>query len=384
MSHSWLDKDFIEKALGKEIVNFEVKPFDAINCTSSVFAVQVQLKTNAKEHLFVKKLIDTQDGQQSVKETSMFERETHMYRVVLPKMSALLEKAIPGCEPIAPRHVYSNAEVLVLEDLSASNFRIMDVKKGLDLHQSLLVMKTLAKFHSASIILHEEDPQCFKIYDHHLFIEPAMKQSVGQFYTSMTRMLADDMVNWPDIGERYSKKIREISGKMIELAAEAVRRREDRLNVLGHNDLWVNNILFRSPDGVRFIDFQMSHYASPGNDIQSFMYSSLKPEVRRNHRGDLLKEYHKTFNDTLTALGYEGRMLTFEEFQEQVKKSAPYALLMCIVFVPLMFVQPDAEISLFETKIDQTIGKLNNVKAREMLMEMLHELEEQGASVFDF
>ena len=105
----------------------------------------------------------------------------------------------------------------------------------------------------------------------------------------MTRLLADEIVNWPGYGERYSKKIRDMSGRMIQLAAEAAKRREDRFNVLTHDDLWVNNMLFRSPDGVRFIDFQMPHYASLGNDLQLFLTSSSNAEVRQNHFDSCLK-----------------------------------------------------------------------------------------------
>ena len=105
----------------------------------------------------------------------------------------------------------------------------------------------------------------------------------------MAKLLADEIVNWPGYGERYSKKIRDMSGKMIQLAEMTSRRREDRFNVLTHNDLWINNILFRSPDSVRFIDFQMLYYSSLGNDLQLFITSSLTPDVRRNHIDMLLK-----------------------------------------------------------------------------------------------
>ena len=110
-----------------------------------------------------------------------------------------------------------------------------------------------------------------------------------QCVPGMTVVLANEISDWPIYGERYSKRIRDMSGRMIKMVAEAARRREDRFNVLTHDDLWINNLLFRSPDDVRFIDFQMPYYSSVGNDLHLFICSSLNKEVRRNHIDTLLK-----------------------------------------------------------------------------------------------
>ncbi|KAJ9585241.1 hypothetical protein L9F63_002941 [Diploptera punctata] len=330
-------------------------------------------------------IMDPKGDGQSVKDSSMFDREKHMYSVVLPKMSELLEAAIPGCEQIAPRHVFSNTGVLVLEDLSASGFGLKDRLVGLDLHHTLLVLRTLARFHSVSLVIHQQDPECFELYKHQIFTEPAMEQSLGPFCTDMTRLLADEIVNWPGFGELYSKKIREMSGRMIQLAEEAARRRDDRFNVLTHDDLWINNMMFRSPDSVRFIDFQMPHFASIGNDLQLFINSSTIPEVRRNHIDTLLKEYYKTFCDTLKALDYKGKILTFEDLQEEFRKSAPYSLIITMVFLPTIYADNDADIVMFESEGAPSHSKLyDNIRIKETMIEMLHYFEKQGASVFDY
>ena len=122
-----------------------------------------------------------------------------------------------------------------------------------------------------------------------VFLPKSWNVVAMQCVADSTRGLADEVVTWPVYGERYAKKIREFSANFMELAKETVRRREDRFNVLSHGDFWMNNILFRSPDGVRFIDFQMTHFSSVGNDLQQLMASSLMPEVRRNDVDTLLK-----------------------------------------------------------------------------------------------
>ena len=105
----------------------------------------------------------------------------------------------------------------------------------------------------------------------------------------MTKLLAEEVANWPGFGERYSKKFREMSGKMQELVTEGAKRDGGRFNVLTHDDLWTNNLLFKSPDSVRIIDFQMPHFASPGNDLQMLLTMSVTDDVRRNHFDTLMK-----------------------------------------------------------------------------------------------
>ena len=72
----------------------------------------------------------------------------------------------------------------MLEDLSVAGFGMLDMMKGMDLHHARLVMQTLARFHSASLVLHEQNPDCFKPYENHVFTEPAIVQSLNPFFTS--------------------------------------------------------------------------------------------------------------------------------------------------------------------------------------------------------
>ena len=63
-----------------------------------------------------------------------------------------------------------------------------------------------------------------------------------------------------------------------------------------------------------------------------------------------LQEYHTTFCDTLSALGYSGRILTFQELEEEFRKSAPHFLLLCMAFAPLVHLRSDGDIVLFQSE----------------------------------
>ena len=59
---------------------------------------------------------------------------------------------------------------------------------------------------------------------------------------------------------------------------------------LCHLDPWFNNMLFnyrvkgsKMPEKVVLLDFQLSGYTSPGNDLAYFLLTSTTPEFRKEH-----------------------------------------------------------------------------------------------------
>jgi hypothetical protein len=70
---------------------------------------------------------------------------------------------------------------VVLEDLAAAGFKMGERRKGLDLAHCLLVMRTLARFHAASVVLHEQDPESMKEYDSSFFCDPGVYETFSGF-----------------------------------------------------------------------------------------------------------------------------------------------------------------------------------------------------------
>ena len=92
------------------------------------------------------------------------------------------------------------------------------------------------------------------------------------------------------------------------------------------------------------------------------------------------QEYHKTFCETLTALGYKGRTLTFEELVEEFNKSGPYSLLVTLVFLPTLYCSPDTDIAMFESSGEPANDTFyNDVGARDTLLEMIKYYEKLRA-----
>jgi hypothetical protein len=85
------------------------------------------------------------------------------------------------CSQFVARYLYSCPGTIVMEDLCAQGFKMAERRQGLDLSHCLLVMHLLARFHAASVVLHDRDPETMSLYDKNLFCDPAMQESLQNF-----------------------------------------------------------------------------------------------------------------------------------------------------------------------------------------------------------
>ena len=90
------------------------------------------------------------------------------------------------------------------------------------------------------------------------------------------------------------------------------------LKVLNHGDDWVNNMMFKYDDegrvlDTKFIDFQMSFWGSPANDLIYFFVSSVADDVKVAHFDDLIQFYHNELVDSLKKLNYDQPIPTLYE-----------------------------------------------------------------------
>jgi hypothetical protein len=58
-------------------------------------------------------------------------------------------------------------------------------RQGLDLAHCLLTMRRVAKFHAASVVLHDQDPESMSIYDKSFFSEPVVREGSRKFFSGM-------------------------------------------------------------------------------------------------------------------------------------------------------------------------------------------------------
>lgn len=88
------------------------------------------------------------------------------------------------------------------------------------------------------------------------------------------------------------------------------------LQVLNHGDVWVNNMMFQfDPKDVLLIDFQLCFWGSPVYDLLLFIMLSVHDDFKVDHFDDLIEFYQQRIGESLTLLGYDGHIPSFEEFK---------------------------------------------------------------------
>lgn len=100
------------------------------------------------------------------------------------------------------------------------------------------------------------------------------------------------------------------------------------LKVLNHGDSWLNNIMFKIDENgksvdMKYIDFQISFWGSPSNDLGYLFASSIKDDVKVEHFDDMIVYYHEELTGALEKLNYEKHIPTISELHvDMIEKSA--------------------------------------------------------------
>ncbi|XP_023726683.1 uncharacterized protein LOC111874986 [Cryptotermes secundus] len=389
----WLHKKFLETVLRKgdntptlKVTSYDVKPAvgKGDNYTSDLYRVKIHTADGKVFNLIVKKELAAEGELGKVlQKSSAFLRETHMYRSAAVRLANILQEMSPGeCSQFAARYLYSCPGTIVMQDLRAEGFKMAERRQGLDFSHCLLVMRMLARFHAASVVLHDRDLETMSLYDKNFFSDPEMKEGLQKFVSGTFRTVVKAVQTWPGFADRYAGKLDALADSMLDRIIQVSQRDDTALNVLIHGDLWVNNILFRYSDGpvdVRFVDFQLLHFTSPAIDLQYFFSTSPCEDVRENHLDSLMKEYHNTLCECLNAMGYSHKHITLEDLWKEYNNKALYGLFGACCVLPIVLADKGFDIdAILKSGIGEEIEVVNGDTYKKALQRMLPKFEEDG------
>ncbi|XP_069690902.1 uncharacterized protein [Periplaneta americana] len=350
----WMSTSFFESALrfseednNITVISSEVKaatvPGD--NYVSDMYRAVVKFKRGSdtvEKSIIVKASKPTSEGVMAkiTSETNIFYQETAAFTMIFPEMYNLLNE-VPSLsnQPFSAKYLYSyhsneSTSSILLEDLKVSGFRLAEKKSGLDLKHCLLVMRTIARFHAVSLVLHQKDPEIFKSFMVHA-LYTGKDTGMEAIITGGVSNAAREVETWPDFKEKFARKLYNLRDTAMEQWIAGIVRNENEFNVLCHGDLWFNNMMFRYSDDtgeveeVRFVDFQLTYWTSPVMDLQYFMHSSASAEVLE-HSEVLIQEYYSTLCEILTLLKHPHLQPTMSLINEELEKRSRFAVIASI------------------------------------------------------
>jgi hypothetical protein len=287
------------------------------------------LKGANKYSLIAKQLPVTNSLLEVVGESDIFTREVKFFQDALPK---LLERVSPL--PVV-KCLSIKSDRLIMEDLSAKDYKIMitcmdDIgKKPLSFHHYKIAMEKLARFHASSFGL-----DWLKILPH--LSTDAMLQKESNPFPVIFKKACQAYARaisyfYPEIDRKYSEWLE--SCNPSETMLKLVKPDKKYINVLGHGDFWLNNIMFRTnpetnhPEDAVFIDFQLCRFVPGSRDIQNLLFTCTSKSYREKYESQLIAAYVRSFND---ALGYEKHKL--QEFQAEYDEGRMFGVLISLVF----------------------------------------------------
>uniref|UniRef100_A0A182JZL1 CHK domain-containing protein n=1 Tax=Anopheles christyi TaxID=43041 RepID=A0A182JZL1_9DIPT len=326
-SFEWINNDLLTGLLSEQHgtsfkrllgydVNFATKKGD--NYASEMYRVSVRydIGTVVEKSIILKVMPSGELQQQVMQENSIYAREMVIYNRIMPKIYQLLS-SIGDCSIISPlclSTANTPKQLLVFEDVNEQGFKMVDRRFGLDYDHARLVVVKLAKLHACSRIVHEADPTLFELTMEGCISEDPKKQTFLPYYRRCVGQVVRLVQQWNKEGRWDSilRKLEKLQDKIIPYGCAVYRRREDCFNVLNHNDIWVNNMMFRYGEGVGvkdvlLLDYQLSYYGSPGVDLNFFLYGSLQPKL-----------YHTTLRWTLEELDYGGTIPTLPDIHVEI------------------------------------------------------------------
>uniref|UniRef100_A0A1Q3FNC1 Putative ecdysteroid kinase n=1 Tax=Culex tarsalis TaxID=7177 RepID=A0A1Q3FNC1_CULTA len=365
------------------------------NYASEMYRVEIEYAMDGKLYSCTKilKVIPSGEIQRKVMEkNNIFPREIAVYRDILPRIQKLLQ-SIGDPVKISPTCNYTTDDpktMLVFDDLKKCGYQMVDRRIGLDLEQTKLVLKKLAKLHACSAIVYQEDTAV---------MEPVMEGAISTnpnrqdfliFYKLCARQVVKLVESWkdPSFGEILIK-LRNLPNTTIAKGCQVYTRDDSVFNVLNHDDVWISNLMFKYDDKVTLndvllLDYQLAYFGSPGVDLNYFLNGSIKEEIREKHWLELIRYYHTILTETLRKLQYSGNSPTLQDIHVEIIRTGFHSVnaVFCLLPLAMMENSENAEMDVFlqESEAGEAFREqiFSNPRYKPILKSALHRFDLLG------
>ncbi|KAJ9583833.1 hypothetical protein L9F63_021836 [Diploptera punctata] len=336
----WINEDFLKTVLEIDmgnrddisIIKYDVTTADVKGggYLSVLHRVTVQYTVNNLHPITLSLIIKSQPTDhfqiEFSKNVNAFLKEITMYEKILPAMNRLAGEKLFTFSPkcfLCPK-----SDVLILEDLKKSGFSLLDRRERLDFEQSLLVIRSIAKFHALSIVLHREDPKIMETFSEGHYTK-LMNSTVESFHNQTFDALIFNVEKWEGLG-RFVNKLDKLASKATDVMVEQTKPKEGEFKIVSNDKV----------EDVRFFDFQLARFTSPAIDLHFFLYLNLQEQVLFQRFSELIQEYHSELSNTLQCCGYDSNLITLAKLKEELKRTEKFALITACTKLWFVVVNP--------------------------------------------
>lgn len=357
------------------------------------FIVKIEYNTSdseANQRFFLKVLNGSSKFVfEMTQDINAYEKESFFYEKLLPELNTY------GADiSFAPRQFLCRPYLIVLEDMSTYGFKTINKQTPFDLVHTKVALKTLAKFHSASIAYEAKrrkaDPNYSLLAEHpEIFTEKVFsheENAATRWMKSSIRGVFGIIESMPETGRVSNETFATKLGELMDNIADFVEPSAASTCAVLHGDLWSNNVLFRyeneKPVESVIIDFQILKYGVPAMDVVQLLISNTRKHFRLEHLQDLLNYYYDEFSLRLKEQSVDADdILPKAQFLETCKEVVVPCTIQAMVDRATTFLFEDKLVSLlgndaaleefFMDKIGETI--MESYQTNELFREVITE-----------
>ncbi|XP_037709110.1 uncharacterized protein LOC119546702 [Drosophila subpulchrella] len=346
-----LEEGLRESKVTLKEVNFEWGSNPGDNYCSAIYRVGLKFakwldgkESAATEVLSViVKTIPISEATQFLEDVNVFIKEKQTYTDILPRLDILSRGDTFGAKYY--HSVKTPVQTIVFSDLKVEGYKVASREAGLDWNHASLILQQLGKFHATSMVLAKKDPAIVKQYTRGMLSKETLMKSdtFEEMFGGFLKGLIKSTTGWSGF-EKISKNLQRLLDNFRSVCVAAAKpKKGDRYVVLNHGDMWTNNFMYAYekvlepavPTRAIFVDFQLSFYGSPACDLNFFLNTSIKLELLKERRDDLIKVYYAAFKDALEYARFED-IPTFEDLQYELRSRETYGLFGLFAFLPMI------------------------------------------------
>ncbi|XP_053660978.1 uncharacterized protein LOC128709966 [Anopheles marshallii] len=334
------------------------------NYASILYRVRVSVRVHDGDSqmdvsLIVKALPKLGLSDEMIKMMNLFPKEMAMYTDILPALEGMYHARGRTSVSFGPRclkHSTEPTDVIVMEDLRERQFTMANRRQGVDMQHTQLVLRRMAQFHAASVVLQQQRGPYGELFKEGMFKE-AGRAMTEQFQKGQADFFQKMMGGWSEKEAFYANLMKHWGMDLFDSLLLITRADPAGFNVLNHGDMWCNNVLFHykedgDPNDTLLIDYQLSFWSSPAHDLLYFILTSVNGDLKLSQMNYMIQYYHEQLVYSFNFLGYNGKIPLLKELHSDITRHHLFGLMVCFSILPICLMEKTDDASM-DLMLDQ-------------------------------